>query len=275
MLYIIRYGELALKSHRTRIMFEKRLVQNIAAILERAGVKCEIRRVVGRIVLKTQRRVDVLLKRIFGIVSFSPCESCEPDIESIKKLAKRMAKKVIRPGQTFAVRTKRQKKVGPTSQRINEIVGEAVLEATAGKVRLKDPDHIIGIEIGDKAYVYVKRVAGPGGLPEGVAGKVLAIINRKQDLMAAWSVMRRGCHVRPVLKKGLNPNPCVRFFKKWSAFDVKYHRYEKIADIKKIAEIEGAHGIVVGDESFVWERVGLPVFRPLLPYRWLGKRIKV
>jgi thiamine biosynthesis protein ThiI len=264
MLYLIRYGEIALKSNRTRRAFKRQLVNNIKSVLNRAGIKNSIYCTWDRIFVECEKPAQPFLKRIFGITSFSPCQKCKPDLKSIKRAALAVAKEIIKPGQTFAVRTK-----GPQSQKINEIVGRAILVATKGKVKLKKPRHVIGIEIKDKGYIFVKKIPGPGGLPEGVGGNVLALINKKEDLKAAWLAMRRGCRVIPVFKHKYG----LQFFKKWSAFPLKYYRYKKISDIKKIAKMEKVYGIVLTNQKL--KKFDLPIFRPLLPYQWLKRELKI
>jgi thiamine biosynthesis protein ThiI len=49
---------------------------------------------------------------------------------------------------------------------------------------------------GGKAYLYFERIKGLGGLPVGVSGKVLSLLSGGLDSpVAAWLMMKRGCHV--------------------------------------------------------------------------------
>ena len=63
-----------------------------------------------------------------------------------------------------------------------------------------DLDHaelVISVEIAPgAAYCYIGREAGPGGLPTGTAGRVVALLSGGIDSpVAAWRMMKRGCHV--------------------------------------------------------------------------------
>jgi thiamine biosynthesis protein ThiI len=64
-------------------------------------------------------------------------------------------------------------------------------------VDLSNPQVTVWIEICDKeAYVYSRRVEGIGGLPVGVAGRVVALISGGIDSpVAAFMAMKRGCEV--------------------------------------------------------------------------------
>jgi thiamine biosynthesis protein ThiI len=80
---------------------------------------------------------------------------------------------------------------------VNRVVGAAVVEATGRRVDLEEPSSVYGIEIAAKrAFVFGERRPGPGGLPVGTSGKVVALISGGIDSpVAAWRMMRRGCRV--------------------------------------------------------------------------------
>jgi adenylyl- and sulfurtransferase ThiI len=49
---------------------------------------------------------------------------------------------------------------------------------------------------GRRAFLYTEVLKGPGGLPLGSRGKVLALVSSGIDSpVAAWMMMRRGAHV--------------------------------------------------------------------------------
>jgi thiamine biosynthesis protein ThiI len=99
---------------------------------------------------------------------------------------------------SFKVDTSRSNKNFPlNSVEINREVGRHLMVKTGKKVDLKSPDVIIWIEICDKeAYVYSERIEGVGGLPVGVAGKVVSLISGGIDSpVAAFMMMKRGCEV--------------------------------------------------------------------------------
>ena len=88
-LILIRYGELSLKSKYVRNQFELILIRNIRNALKLNDLKGEIKRERGRIYLYTDeisKGLDVL-KRVFGITSFSPAAITTSKIDDISNLA--------------------------------------------------------------------------------------------------------------------------------------------------------------------------------------------
>jgi thiamine biosynthesis protein ThiI len=84
-----------------------------------------------------------------------------------------------------------------TSQQLNEALGSFVLKRFPVRVDLKHPDLTLYLEIlPTEAFLYLERVPGPGGLPVGVAGRVMALVSGGIDSpVAAYRMMRRGCLV--------------------------------------------------------------------------------
>ncbi|MEA1993420.1 MAG: THUMP domain-containing protein [Euryarchaeota archaeon] len=143
----------------------------------------------GRIVILSSEKCD--LSSIFGVVSFSSSIRIKQDIEKIKKTAAE-----IYNGGVFRVSARRITKEFPlTSRRVNEIVGEHLVKK-GGSVDLENFEEEIGIEFLDgHAYLFKERIDGPGGLPVGVQGRVLCIMEDKQDLAAALLMLKRGCEI--------------------------------------------------------------------------------
>src|SRR5438067_440643 len=97
--------------------------------------------------------------------------------------------------ETFQVRARRARTAfAVTSQTVNETVGDAIRLGLSKRVNLRHPDVSVRIEIvHDKAYVSAAKVPGPGGLPVGTAGPVVALLSAGIDSpVAAWRIMRRG-----------------------------------------------------------------------------------
>ena len=78
---MVRYGEIGIKSPVVRKRFEKKLISNIKKL-----IKCKITINQGRIFLFPEDHDEALesLKKIFGVVSYSPTVSTETDHDSIK-----------------------------------------------------------------------------------------------------------------------------------------------------------------------------------------------
>jgi len=68
------------------------------------------------------------------------------DLEEIASSAARVAKELIGPDETFAVRTTRRGRHDFTSIDVNVRVGSAVQEATGADVNLTEPDKIVWVE---------------------------------------------------------------------------------------------------------------------------------
>lgn len=202
---LIRYGELALKGGNRRD-FEGALARNIRhATRHIAPIAIERRQ--GRFVVVPERRVEdvaVRLQDVFGIKSVSPVWCVESEIDAIVELARAvfadfLAHEPQRAQTTFRVEAKRADKRFPMpSNEIDRYVGERLLPVIAGlKVKLKDPDFTLGIEVRtEKTYVFMHRLPAHGGLPVGTLGRALCLLSGGIDSpVAAWMGMKRGLAV--------------------------------------------------------------------------------
>jgi thiamine biosynthesis protein ThiI len=62
------------------------------------------------------------------------------------------------------------------------------------KVDLTDPDVTFYVEVrNNKAYIVHEYLPGPGGLPLGCQGKVVAVVDDERGVLSAWMMMKRGC----------------------------------------------------------------------------------
>jgi len=196
---LVRYGEIAVKTGRVREELERRLVVNIVRGLEREGLAqhIQIRREAGRIFIYVSQelmsRVIDVLRRVFGVKSVSPSVEVKfTMLDDIVKVAESLWADTVR-GKTFAVRCHRVGKHSFTSRDVEAKVGEALVRYSRG-VNLENPEVELKIEIrGDRAYLYVDEISGPGGLPLGSEGRAIALVSGGFDSpVAAWMVMRRG-----------------------------------------------------------------------------------
>jgi thiamine biosynthesis protein ThiI len=200
---LVRYGEVWLKSDSVRRKFEQILLGNLKALFL-AGTKISV--VPGRVWIYASKAPKELA-RVFGVVSYSPVVICGKNIDEIKAAARQITK-VWKSG-TFAIRASRTDKSFTLNSKQLEI---AVAELVHLPVDLSDPKHTLSIEIRDRAYLYERTVAGPGGMPLGSAGKVAAHLRDADDLMAAWLLMKRGA-----LTILIKPKPALlKLLQKWS-----------------------------------------------------------
>lgn len=193
--WLIRYSEIFLKSEPVRRKWEKVLVGNIREVLPGCRVKIER----GRIWLTGE--VDpLILRNVFGIVSFSEVE--QVPIQSIGSILPDYCRNHgIDRVKTFAIRVKRIGKHTFSSQDKATEFGNLIRTAFPHlKVNLANPEREIFIEIrNEEAYLYDSIIRGPGGLPLGVGGTLIALVSGGIDSpVAAWMMMRRGCRIIPL-----------------------------------------------------------------------------
>ena len=96
------------------------------------------------------------------------------------------------------------------SQVIAELVGTAILERTGwDQVDLSNPALTMFIEPHKEAiYVWTRRVRGPGGLPVGIAGRLVAMLSGGFDSpVAAWMMAGRGASMDFVHLTPARPDP--------------------------------------------------------------------
>jgi thiamine biosynthesis protein ThiI len=86
------------------------------------------------------------------------------------------------------------------SQQLNRRLGAFVQDRTGAEVRMEAAEAVFGLEIvKGRAFLYLSRIQGAGGLPSGSGGKVLCLLSGGIDSpVAAWRMMRRGCRVHHV-----------------------------------------------------------------------------
>ena len=196
---IVRYGEIGIKSPKVRRRFERRLISNIKVLID-----CKIELTQGRIFLYPHDYEQALksLKKIFGVVSFSPTISTKTDHNSIKITLTSYIKELIEqnifsPNNSFAIRCRRVGEHEFTSQEMAAYCGAVVVEETNAQVNLSNPDFKIYVEVRDeKTYFYHKKIPGLGGLPIGTQGRIVSLVSAGIDSpVATFQMMKRGCDV--------------------------------------------------------------------------------
>lgn len=194
--YLLRYGEIGIKSRSVRKRFEHQLVENLEAHFHRAGKTCIIDRQWGRIFLDSPDEAIArhTIAHTFGLVSGSPTTVLDSDLEGICQHIEGVAPDHVAPEKSFAIRARRTGQHAYTSQDIGIEGGGAVLRAVPeATVDLDEPDVEISVEVrNDKAYVFTETIDGPGGLPTGSQGTIVVPMLGPRSPAAAWLVMRRG-----------------------------------------------------------------------------------
>ncbi len=186
---IVHYGEIATKGE-NRAFFERKLVEAIRRVSDG-----KVKRRYGRIEVEFSSKATERLAKIPGIRYYGVGYKTPLDLDEIKEATLKVLPQSF---NSFRIDTTRSNKSFPlNSIEVNREIGEFVVKKTGKKVDLKNPEVTVWIEICDKeAYVYSVRVEGVGGLPVGVAGKVIALISGGIDSpVAAFMAMKRGCEV--------------------------------------------------------------------------------
>lgn len=196
---VVRYGEIFLKGEYVRKRFEDLLIKNIKKRLQKTGIEFRIYRSRHRIYLETGKASEVceLLKTVFGVVSLSPAVKTTSALEDIKETCMSLAEKILRQGDTFAVRVQRTGTHPYKSKDVEEVIGRKILESFNVKVDLENPQKVVYIEVRDEeAYIYDHKIKGLGGLPYGSQGTLVALLSTGIDSpVASWTMMRRGCRI--------------------------------------------------------------------------------
>lgn len=259
---VLRYGELFLKG-KNRDVFERKLAENIRKIVEREGdKKPALIKSQGRLLMDYFPEHNVL-RRVFGLVSYSPAVRVEKIIEKIQEKAVELLKD--RKG-TFKVATKRSDKTFPiTSPEFNRVVGEYVEQHTSLEFSPTSPDIILEIEINQEgAYLFFETVSCGGGLPTGVEGRVFLLVENEASLLAGLLFMKRGCSVIPIAFTEKE----ISLLQDFSPTGLKLHVVKDVSEMEELARKKEISILVTGQvlgEEMKW-KTSLTVMKPLVAY---------
>jgi thiamine biosynthesis protein ThiI len=214
---ICRYSEIATKG-RNRIFFENRLVEALRRGLRGLGKVTVVRergRIFfhpgdGRLVFAAEDLAEMrrVLPFVSGLSSASPGFLLEPRLEQIEAAVDRSFGQVYEATLTglsaeqpvrYAMQARRSDKAFPLiSSEIERHFAERLLACYPRLlVDLETPRLAVELEIRkDRAFLCYERIDGPGGLPPGTGGSVLALLSGGIDSpVACYLMMKRGCLV--------------------------------------------------------------------------------
>ena len=204
---VVRWGELYTKSDPVRQRMTRRLADNLRAVLADRDLPGSVAARSGRLLVETGQPDPVAdaASEVPGVVSASPAAVVEPTRDAIRDALAAAASEHY-DGGTFAVDANRAYGGLPfTSEDVGRFGGDAVYEAAEARghdpeVDLDDPDLTFGVDCRrERAYVFLERREGPGGLPVGSQAPLVALVSGGIDSpVAAFEAMRRGSPVVPV-----------------------------------------------------------------------------
>ncbi|MBT3375939.1 MAG: tRNA 4-thiouridine(8) synthase ThiI [Lentisphaerae bacterium] len=214
---ICRYNEIATKG-KNRTHFEDLLVRGLRRQLEGIG-KLRITKERGRIFARlrdekarfTPEACQILrerVPRVMGAASVSPGFLVTPEMSAIEETVDTTFMNVYdayvqsRPKNTqirYAMRARRNFKAFPLKSKEIEIhFAERFLhQCPQLTVDLNNPEMCVDVEVRHKrAFISYERIPGPGGLPTGSSGKLLALLSGGIDSpVACYQMMKRGCQL--------------------------------------------------------------------------------
>jgi len=206
---LVRHGEIGVKSDQVRRKMEARLADHLGALLADRGIDGRVETTRTRLYVHTDdpEAATEAATDAFGVVSASPALAVEPTREAIFDALRRVTEAHYEGGP-FAIRARRagDPEAHPfTSQDLATEGGSAVWETieaagTDPSVDLEDPEFELFVECRpDRAFVFLEKREGPGGLPIGTQRPLVAMVSGGIDSpVAAWEVMRRGSPIVPV-----------------------------------------------------------------------------
>ena len=192
--FIIHYSEIALKKG-NRSFFVNKLVENIKDALKNAE-KTKINKLPGLLLLEIgspTEDVSSILQKIPGIANFFPGFLLK-DLKEVKN--KLNSELLNHKFKNFRITTQRgDKTFSKTSEDVSRELGAFVVEKTGAKVKLKNSEFIIFVEIiKGGIFLSFKKIKGISGLPVGSSGNVVSLLSGGIDSpVASYMMTKRGC----------------------------------------------------------------------------------
>ncbi|MCU0799825.1 MAG: THUMP domain-containing protein [Candidatus Thermoplasmatota archaeon] len=209
-LFLVRYGELGLKSERVKRLFLRKMMKDIQSTLMSAGIEHTLEEERGRIYIEADDGFGAsrVIRTIPGIFSFSEVKRTSSDWDILMRSLSDYGRTRLKEGMTYGLKVRRVGKEGYSSQDVAVHGGGAVsshLSEGSVKVKLKGPDILFEVEVrGDNAYLFTDRVQGMGGLPSASQGTIVLFLPHEDPLtdtsilrakVSLAMMKRRGCSV--------------------------------------------------------------------------------
>lgn len=196
---LVHYHEIGLKG-RNRSAFENRLRINldhaVAGLTEARTELISSRLLVPVTDHSRAEELIAVVARVPGVSYVGDALVTSRELPEMERAAK-VALDAAPPGP-FRVEARRSNTDHPmSSMEMNAEIGRYLVERTQRPVDLSNPSATVNVEVVQgQAYIYARRVQGPGGLPVGTAGRMIALLSAGIDSpVAAWRMMKRGAVV--------------------------------------------------------------------------------
>lgn len=201
----VSLGEIVLKGL-NRKYFEDKLIKQIRRAIIDIGFD-KIYKEQGKIYIEAEEenfpQLINRLKKVFGLVYISPCIRVGKDMEEIGQAATKIMASKLEEGtySTFKVDANRADKKFPIkSPEICKKIGGVILRNFESlNVDVHNPDLYLYVDVKEKAYVYMDKFKGHGGLPLGTNGKGLLLLSGGIDSpVAGFMMAKRGVELSAV-----------------------------------------------------------------------------
>lgn len=192
-LILVKYASEIFLKGQNRNKFEKKLKNNIKAVLKDSDYEFIVDQNRWFIYSENLEEIVQKVRRVFGVAELCIVKEIPADLEVIKKEALEYVKNSN--AKTFKIETRRADKTFPlNSMETNRTVGGFVLSNLEGvKVNVTKPECMVNIEIRGNAYVYQERVKAVGGMPYGMSGSTMLMLSGGIDSpVAGYLMAKRG-----------------------------------------------------------------------------------
>ncbi|MFH1751600.1 MAG: THUMP domain-containing protein [archaeon] len=275
LLLVKQASEISLKSNFVRRQFTSKLMHNIRQSFNENNVELKLfEKAGGRFFFNTldNDKAGEILRKTFGVFQvinvFHKTFSNKPSLEQVLSEVELFSDDYIEGNSgTFSLSVNRVGEHDFTSQDITLNGSKMIAEKYDLKVDLKNP--VVFVELREKnLFLWAKKqvINCFSGLPLGVEGKVAFLFEgKKEDLIAAWLLMKRGCFIQPVIEKESELiSSQLKKLSEWNNFQ----EFKPVKELKFDSWFQGIGlGLTKLDSKKVMdlkEKFGLPVLLPLV-----------
>ncbi len=196
---LVRYAEIHLKGL-NRPFFERKLIEVIKTALSDLGAV--VKKAQGRIYVYGLKPKEIeiaisRLKKVFGIHSVSPALFVDASWDAIVEAAYSLLSNELKENSrtSFKVIARRADKSFPlNSDEINRQLGALLLARYPMlSVDVHTPSLRLGVEVRERAFLYIREIKCAGGMPVGSNGHAALLLSGGIDSpVAGFLVAKRG-----------------------------------------------------------------------------------